>query len=65
MEKVVDDLYAAIQPLYVQLHAFVRGRLAAIDKTGVVNSHGPMPAHVLGEFNILKIRLIFFKSELL
>ncbi|XP_046639551.1 angiotensin-converting enzyme-like [Daphnia pulicaria] len=48
LEKIVDDLYATIQPLYVQLHAFVRGRLAAIDKTGVVHSDRPLPAHVLG-----------------
>jgi peptidyl-dipeptidase A len=56
LEKIVDDLYATIQPLYVQLHAFVRGRLAAIDKTGVVHSDRPLPAHVLGMFFYLFIR---------
>lgn len=50
LEKVVDGLFATIQPLYVQLYAFVRGRLAAIDKTGTVHPDRPLPAHVLGEF---------------
>ena len=49
LENVVDDLYAEIQPLYVQLHAFVRGRLAAIDKSGTVHPNRPLPAHILGD----------------
>ncbi|XP_057374872.1 angiotensin-converting enzyme-like [Daphnia carinata] len=48
VENVVDDLFATIQPLYIQLYAFVRGRLAAIDKTGTVRPDRPLPAHVLG-----------------
>ncbi|KAK4008097.1 hypothetical protein OUZ56_013252 [Daphnia magna] len=48
LEQVVDDLFATIQPLYIQLYAFVRGRLAAIDKTGTVHPDRPLPAHVLG-----------------
>ena len=58
LEKVVDDLYATVRPLYVQLHAFVRGRLSAIDKTGVVHSDRPIPAHILGEFHSTRNSLL-------
>lgn len=57
LEQVVDDLFATIQPLYIQLYAFVRGRLAAIDKTGTVHPDRPLPAHVLGELEPSEIRL--------
>lgn len=48
LETVVDELYAEIEPLYIQLYAFVRGRLAAADKTGTIQPERPLPAHVLG-----------------
>ncbi len=49
LETVVDELYTEIEPLYIQLYAFVRGRLASADKTGTtVHPERPLPAHVLG-----------------
>lgn len=49
LEKVVDDLYTKIEPLYIQLHAFIRGRLAESDQfRTVVHPSRPLPAHVLG-----------------
>lgn len=59
LENVVDNLYAEIKPLYVQLHAFVRGRLAAIDKSGTVHSTRPLPAHILGVFMAGKAQITF------
>lgn len=50
LEKVVDELYAQIEPFYIQLHAFVRGRLAANDKSGTIHPDRPLPAHVLGYY---------------
>lgn len=51
LEEVVDHLYAEVEPLYKQLYAFVRGRLAASDKSGAIQPDRPLPAHILGQFN--------------
>ena len=45
--KEVDRLWGQLQPLYLSLHAYVRGQLAK--KYGsVVPANGPIPAHLLG-----------------
>jgi peptidyl-dipeptidase A len=45
--KEVDRLWGQLQPLYLSLHAYVRGQLAK--KYGsVVPASGPIPAHLLG-----------------
>lgn len=48
LEEVVDKLYDEVEPLYKQLYAYVRGRLAASDSSGTVTVDKPLPAHVLG-----------------
>lgn len=48
LEEVVDKLYDEVEPLYKQLYAYVRGRLAASDQSGTVKANKPLPAHVLG-----------------
>ena len=48
LDTVVDELYKEIEPLYIQLYSFVRGRLAESDKTGTIRPDRPLPAHVLG-----------------
>ena len=43
----LDRLWEQLRPLYVSLHAYVRGRLR--DKYGsIVPEKGPIPAHLLG-----------------
>ena len=46
--KELDRLWEQVRPLYVSLHAYVRGRLR--DKYGAdaVSANGPIPAHLLG-----------------
>jgi peptidyl-dipeptidase A len=44
----VDRLWEQLKPLYVQLHGFVRGRLAARYGPSVVAPNGMIPAHLLG-----------------
>jgi peptidyl-dipeptidase A len=45
--KEVDRLWNQLRPLYLSLHAYVRGQLAK--KYGsVVPANGPIPAHLLG-----------------
>ncbi|HSL20608.1 MAG TPA: M2 family metallopeptidase [Vicinamibacterales bacterium] len=45
--KELDRLWEQLRPLYVSLHAYVRGRLR--DKYGdIVPENGPIPAHLLG-----------------
>jgi len=50
VEDVIDDLYSVIEPLYVELYSFVRGRLAAVDVS--VQQELPLPAHVLGPLHL-------------
>ncbi|HEY2117832.1 MAG TPA: M2 family metallopeptidase [Candidatus Acidoferrum sp.] len=47
-EKELDRLWGQLQPLYLSLHAYVRGQLARKYGKDVVPSSGPIPAHVLG-----------------
>ena len=44
----VDRLWEQLRPLYLSLHAYVRGQLAKKYGNGVVSAHGPIPAHLLG-----------------
>jgi peptidyl-dipeptidase A len=45
--KEVDRLWEQVKPLYVSLHAYVRGKLR--EKYGdIVPASGPIPAHLLG-----------------
>nr|CAD7455011.1 unnamed protein product [Timema tahoe] len=44
----LEDLWAKIRPLYVQLHAYVRRRLREVYGEVHVPRSGPIPAHLLG-----------------
>ena len=46
--KEVDRLWEQLRPLYVSLHAYVRGQLAKKYGKEVVPANGPIPAHLLG-----------------
>ncbi len=46
--KEVDRLWLQVKPLYDQLHAHVRRRLARTYGTDLVPPDGPIPAHLLG-----------------
>ena len=46
--READRLWEQLRPLYVQLHAYVRGRLAERYGPSVVPRNGMIPAHLLG-----------------
>lgn len=48
LEETVDQIYSEVEPLYRQLYAFVRGRLAETDSS--IRADRPLPAHLLGNF---------------
>lgn len=52
LEEIVDDLYEKVKPMYKQLHAFVRRRLAE-QYPGRVTPYGPIPAHLFGKISSL------------
>ena len=46
--KDMDRLWEQLRPLYLSLHAYVRGQLVKKYGAGVVPPNGPIPAHLLG-----------------
>jgi len=46
--KELDRVWEQLRPLYLSLHAYVRGQLAKKYGTSVVPPNGPIPAHLLG-----------------
>jgi peptidyl-dipeptidase A len=44
----MDRLWTQLRPLYLSLHAYVRGQLAKKYGKDVVSPNGPIPAHLLG-----------------
>ena len=46
--KELDRLWEQLRPLYLSLHAYVRGQLAKKYGKDVVSPNGPIPAHLLG-----------------
>jgi peptidyl-dipeptidase A len=46
--KELDRLWTQLQPLYLSLHAYVRGQLAKTYGKDVVPANGPIPIHLLG-----------------
>jgi len=46
--KEVDRLWDQLRPLYLSLHAYVRGQLVKKYGSSVVLAKGPIPAHLLG-----------------
>ena len=47
-QKELDRLWTQLQPLYLSLHAYVRGQLTKKYGKEVVPPNGPIPAHLLG-----------------
>jgi peptidyl-dipeptidase A len=47
-EKELDRLWEQLRPLYLSLHAYVRGQLGKKYGKEVVPPNGPIPAHLLG-----------------
>jgi peptidyl-dipeptidase A len=48
LAKDADRLWAQLQPLYLSLHAYVRGQLQKKYGKEIVPAKGPIPAHLLG-----------------
>ena len=46
--KEMDRLWDQLRPLYLSLHAYVRGQLVKKYGKDVVQPNGPIPAHLLG-----------------
>jgi peptidyl-dipeptidase A len=46
--RELERLWQQVRPLYVSLHAYVRGRLAKTYGNDLVPADGPIPAHLLG-----------------
>jgi peptidyl-dipeptidase A len=46
--KELDRLWSQLQPLYLSLHAYVRGQLVKKYGGNVVPPNGPIPVHLLG-----------------
>jgi peptidyl-dipeptidase A len=44
----LDRVWEQLRPLYLSLHAYVRGQLAKKYGKDVVSANGPIPAHLLG-----------------
>lgn len=49
-EQDLEDLFNQLQPLYLNLHAFVRRKLYNFYGPKYINLKGPIPAHLLGQF---------------
>ncbi|RMG45494.1 MAG: peptidase M2 family protein [Acidobacteria bacterium] len=47
-ERELERLWEQVRPLYVQLHCYVRSRLAERYGEEIVPPDGPIPAHLLG-----------------
>lgn len=47
-EQDIEELYRTIEPLYQNLHAFVRRKLYEQYGPKYINLKGPIPAHLLG-----------------
>ncbi|KAK0165452.1 hypothetical protein PV328_003961 [Microctonus aethiopoides] len=46
--KEIDSLWLKIQPLYNQLHAYIRRKLRKIYGKELISKKGPIPAHLFG-----------------
>uniref|UniRef100_A0A4X1T526 Angiotensin-converting enzyme n=1 Tax=Sus scrofa TaxID=9823 RepID=A0A4X1T526_PIG len=48
LEQDVEQLYEELQPLYLNLHAYVRRGLYRFYGPQLIDPRGPIPAHILG-----------------
>ena len=49
LEQELEQLFQELQPLYLNLHAYVRRALHHHYGPEHINLEGPIPAHLLGE----------------
>lgn len=49
LETIVKDLYAQVEPLYKQLHAYIRRKLYDTYGPDKIDLRGPLPAHLLSD----------------
>ena len=49
LEEELEQLFQELQPLYLNLHAYVRRALHQHYGPELINLEGPIPAHLLGE----------------
>lgn len=49
LEEDLEQLYKELQPLYLNLHAYVRRSLYRYYGPEVIDLRGPIPAHLLGK----------------
>ena len=49
MESIVRALYAQVEPLYKQLHAYIRRQLYKTYGAQYIDLRGPLPAHLLSD----------------
>lgn len=64
-EQDLEELYRTIQPLYQNLHAFVRRQLYNQYGPKYINLKGPIPAHLLGtteHFYVANIRYLLTRA---
>lgn len=48
LERDLEQLYRELQPLYLNLHAYVRRALHRYYGPELIDPRGPIPAHLLG-----------------
>lgn len=49
LEHDLEQLFQELQPLYLNLHAYVRRALHRHYGPALINLEGPIPAHLLGK----------------
>lgn len=52
----LEEIYKTIEPLYLNLHAFVRRQLYNQYGPKYINLKGPIPAHLLGKMHAVSIQ---------
>lgn len=64
-EQDLEELYRTIEPLYKQLHAFVRRQLYNQYGPKYINLKGPIPAHLLGTAYFYSLSTVLVYWEIL
>lgn len=57
-EEDLERLYLQLQPLYLNLHAYVRRALYRKYGAEHINLKGPIPAHLLGKGALLELSCV-------
>ena len=53
LREDLDEVWAEVKPLYELLHAYVRRKLRDLYGPDKISRKAPLPAHILGVFNLL------------